>query len=72
MKTKPEKIQLYNSKEICKLLKISAGCLCAWRANGMPCIKVSEKLIRYWLPDVLAWLEQFKVNKLPSGDQADE
>jgi len=48
---------LITTKELCEKLRVSLRTLARMRANGMPCIKMSNKMVRYDLDEVMKWIK---------------
>jgi excisionase family DNA binding protein len=64
METNPTKPRLLNTAEAARFLGVSRGTLVAWRFHaryGLPYICIGRN-IRYSEENLLAWLEQRKVN----------
>jgi excisionase family DNA binding protein len=65
MESTTVKPRLLNTAEAARYLGVSAGTLVAWRFHSryrLPYVRIGRN-IRYQEADLIAWLEQRKVNK---------
>jgi phage terminase Nu1 subunit (DNA packaging protein) len=46
--------------QLAKLLDVKASTVRWWRRNGAPCVIYNEKMIRYRLSEIQAWLRSGK------------
>ncbi len=53
--------KLLCANELCAVLGVSRGFLYRCRAEGMPYIRIGDKLIRYDVSEVKKWLDERKV-----------
>ena len=52
--------EIFTADEIAKKLKVSKPAVRRWTREGMPCRRFGERLVRFELSTVLAWLESRK------------
>jgi predicted DNA-binding transcriptional regulator AlpA len=55
-----KEFQLTDERETAQILRVSRACLRRWRATGQgpPWVKCGERLIRYDLAALRAWIER--------------
>lgn len=50
--------ELLTTDEIARRMRVSPDTVRDWRHRGCPCFPVSERKLRWSLPDVLKWREE--------------
>lgn len=65
-------MQLLTPTELSDALRVAPSQVNKYRQKGMPYLKLSHRVIRYNLADVLAWLEQFKCNSPAAGSTRED
>jgi len=51
-------LEILTTKELMEKLKVSRKTISNWLNEGMPCIRLGKKLIRYELNEVIDYLEK--------------
>lgn len=51
-------MKFLTERELCELLKVKRVFVYNCRKQGMPCVRLGVKLIRYNLDEVLRWLNE--------------
>lgn len=56
----PNPVQLVNEKDVARTLGVSVHCVRHWRAHGggPPWLRLGERLVRYDLAALRAWIEE--------------
>jgi len=51
---------MYTENELCEVLKICKVTLWQYRKQGLPCIRLGSRIIRYDMQEVLNWINKQK------------
>ncbi|RUS47615.1 AlpA family transcriptional regulator [Cohnella sp. AR92] len=59
---------LVKASVVCEKFSISKRTLCRWKNEGLPSVKLSYNMVRYYLDEVTEWVQK---NKEQTGVNVD-
>lgn len=51
-------VEILTAQELAKKLKVSLPAVRRWTLDGMPCMRLGGRLVRFELEKALAWLQR--------------